>query len=489
MNLERYMNLTDAARRAGQIAACWSFRGTEETSDYNNLLAMADIHDNESGVVTDEETFYLVASNGAIGFTEDKGEEIEWLYLPIGHEDDDLPDSLAESETGIEAREVRFCTNCGNQLSDGARFCRVCGTPVQQPQYAAPVQEPTPAPVQQAQYQQHVQVQQPQYAAPVQEPMTAPVQHAQYQQPVQVPQPQYAEPMQAQQPFQMQQMESLMPNMPPMSQIPQVPRLSGIMAAGGAGEVALGSMSVNLMPPVLAPLMTLKNMVTRMGSRFASLGKNPAALICAGVMAVIWMALGIMKAKGIGGTSVTMLSSFLLVDNGPRSVVGSLGSVLGQSVLLGTVISLVRGGGRKLSSGMSLLPTGINALKEDKVALSWAVAGVGIALLLYEIFVGNAHFTSILGALAPASLVLMSWGGNNGMIYRLVQSVTANKVGGMLQENKSSLSGLYFGLTSGFALALPLAIAGQNSLIIAFGLFLPLLGILLYFIFQPKGNR
>jgi len=97
MDLEHYMTLTDAAHRAGQISTQWSFRGTEENCDYNELLAMADIHDAEACFVTDEDAFYLVAPNGAIGFTEDSGEELEWLYLPIGHEDDDLPDSLAES--------------------------------------------------------------------------------------------------------------------------------------------------------------------------------------------------------------------------------------------------------------------------------------------------------------------------------------------------------------------------------------------------------
>lgn len=53
-----------------------------------------------------------------------------------------------------------FCTKCGNQIPDDARFCNHCGSPVQQ--YTAPVQQYT-APVQQ--YTAPVQ----QYTAPAQE--------------------------------------------------------------------------------------------------------------------------------------------------------------------------------------------------------------------------------------------------------------------------------------------------------------------------------
>lgn len=39
-----------------------------------------------------------------------------------------------------------ICTNCGNMLDNNAKFCGVCGTPVQV--------QPTPQPVAQPQYQQ-----------------------------------------------------------------------------------------------------------------------------------------------------------------------------------------------------------------------------------------------------------------------------------------------------------------------------------------------
>lgn len=57
-----------------------------------------------------------------------------------------------------------FCTNCGKQLPDGARFCHECGAPqaVQQP-----TQQPAQQPIQQP-------TQQPVYQPPVQQPVVRP---------------------------------------------------------------------------------------------------------------------------------------------------------------------------------------------------------------------------------------------------------------------------------------------------------------------------
>lgn len=44
-----------------------------------------------------------------------------------------------------------FCTNCGNQVADNARFCSACGKPLGAPQASAPVQSAPAQPVPQAQ--------------------------------------------------------------------------------------------------------------------------------------------------------------------------------------------------------------------------------------------------------------------------------------------------------------------------------------------------
>ena len=69
-----------------------------------------------------------------------------------------------------------FCSNCGNQISEGSRFCGVCGAPVEVAPQQQPVQPQQPAQPEQPVYQQPV-YQQPVYQQPVyQQPV--------YQQPV-----------------------------------------------------------------------------------------------------------------------------------------------------------------------------------------------------------------------------------------------------------------------------------------------------------------
>ena len=78
-----------------------------------------------------------------------------------------------------------FCSNCGNQLVEGAAFCGQCGTKVavqaapQQPAYEAPQQPAYEAPQQPA----YEAPQQPAYEAPQQTTYTVP--QPSYQQPVQ----------------------------------------------------------------------------------------------------------------------------------------------------------------------------------------------------------------------------------------------------------------------------------------------------------------
>ena len=75
-----------------------------------------------------------------------------------------------------------FCTKCGNQVPDGAKFCGVCGNalasaqepvitpPVEEPVFEAPVQEPVyEAPVQEPVYEAPVQA----YEPPAEEPAFA----------------------------------------------------------------------------------------------------------------------------------------------------------------------------------------------------------------------------------------------------------------------------------------------------------------------------
>ena len=115
---KRYQTLLEAAKVAVTRCDRWRFATTkDEYYDPAELKGVAEIHDDEAGI--DEDSFYLVSPNGAIGISED-GETIEWLFLPLeGNEE--LPLSL-EPETA-----VNFCPKCGEAAVPGASFCGACG--------------------------------------------------------------------------------------------------------------------------------------------------------------------------------------------------------------------------------------------------------------------------------------------------------------------------------------------------------------------------
>ena len=80
--MTKHKTLTEACEAAGAICKAWQFQQErDEQYDLRNLLGQAEIYDAEDG--EDEDRFYAVREDGAIGCAED-GENIEWLFLPWG---------------------------------------------------------------------------------------------------------------------------------------------------------------------------------------------------------------------------------------------------------------------------------------------------------------------------------------------------------------------------------------------------------------------
>lgn len=109
-----------------------------------------------------------------------------------------------------------FCWKCGNQLSDGARFCAKCGTPVQPVQPVEPEQSAQPIqPVESVQQVQLTKAVEPEQQMPPIQPVEAELQEqpAQLVEPTQQAQPtRPVEPMQQAQPA--QSVESEQPTQP-----------------------------------------------------------------------------------------------------------------------------------------------------------------------------------------------------------------------------------------------------------------------------------
>lgn len=119
MDNRRYTTLTEAAQIATTRCDAWRFAYSVERFDRASLLSIAEIHDEENPA--DEDSFYLVSPGGAIGFTEDCGESIDWLFLCPDGAKENLPASLPAEV------QINFCPKCGKPVTPGARFCASCG--------------------------------------------------------------------------------------------------------------------------------------------------------------------------------------------------------------------------------------------------------------------------------------------------------------------------------------------------------------------------
>lgn len=119
--MKRYNSLLEAAEYAVTCCNNWNFAFTDEKYDTQSLLTMAEVSDSENPV--DEDCFYVVSNNGAIGLYED-GEDIDWIFLPAHGKYEDLP-------VIFEATfQNKFCSECGTELTIGDRFCGACGAQI-----------------------------------------------------------------------------------------------------------------------------------------------------------------------------------------------------------------------------------------------------------------------------------------------------------------------------------------------------------------------
>ena len=117
--MNQFTTLSEAVQFAMTRCSSWRFAYSDEVYDHNSLPGIAEIHDEENP--TDEDSFYLVSPGGAIGFTEDNGDDVDWLFLPESDTGETLPSSFTVP------LKINFCPQCGKPVEPGARFCGGCG--------------------------------------------------------------------------------------------------------------------------------------------------------------------------------------------------------------------------------------------------------------------------------------------------------------------------------------------------------------------------
>ena len=94
--MKKYPTLFEAVKDAINLCDSWRFMYADEIYYKDNFPGIAQVYDEDS--MADEDSFYIVAPSGAIGFSEDEGEAIESLFVRADNQKEKLPSSLAEME-------------------------------------------------------------------------------------------------------------------------------------------------------------------------------------------------------------------------------------------------------------------------------------------------------------------------------------------------------------------------------------------------------
>ena len=147
LDFDHYKTLTEAL--ADAIKRCMVWRDTEKGNPHTgkNLYEFAQRHDEQ--FVLDEDDFYMVSLEGAIGLSPGLEWLTQWMFVPMepGEERDQLLENMKEELRKEEMAQPRFCPQCGAQVKADLKFCTQCGTKLDTEPAAAPTPEQEDQPV------------------------------------------------------------------------------------------------------------------------------------------------------------------------------------------------------------------------------------------------------------------------------------------------------------------------------------------------------
>ncbi len=308
---------------------------------------------------------------------------------------------------------AKYCSNCGNAVTEGAKFCRTCGHPL----LAA---EPRLKPKSLA---DHSVSRQTNDSGPSTRRKDA-----------------------------------------GRVQTTAMPHINTLTAASEFGEIDLGELAISgpvdvggAVTKVFSPVSGIFHGIGSFFSGVFRVFRKPSALIGTVLLAALWFVLA--QFRGSDSQIVKILSFLTFSEGGfDRSVPGTVGGVLGKGTVAAALVSLFSGGLENAFKGIGALFTGHG----EKRGIFSIIFGILIGGAVYIAFVGsdNASGATAMAGIAGAILSLEALGGGRGKLYELAQSLTSRKKDGVRTAMRGKCDGLLTGLTMGFALAAALAASG-----------------------------
>jgi len=307
----------------------------------------------------------------------------------------------------VAAPVKRTCPQCGNEVSDTAKFCKKCGYKF----------EWAPA--------QSVRNIQEEPATNVTKAVTKQVQQAATQVVQQTPLSGLADAVTASaQPGEFSVMD---------------------FVTGAVTDAVQNSETVR---EVMAPFSAIGSGIKNFLGGILGIFKSPKTIITTVALAALWTFLGINRESD--STHIKALSWLTFAEGGfDRDVFGMLGGIAGKGVVGVVLASLFSGGIGKLASGFGSL----FGKTESKRSIIVMLLGLIIEVFLYILFTGEyASGATAMAGISGALLAVQSLGNKDGNIYQIAEAITSKKVDGVRMAQDGKANSLLGGMTFGFAI-------------------------------------
>ncbi len=249
---------------------------------------------------------------------------------------------------------------------------------------------------------------------------------------------------------------------------------AGLMAPAAIGEINLDDFSVtssgdmNSMQNSTSPDVKDREIPSPAAGIFQSIGsflagiftmfRNPQALFSAILMAVIWSVLAYLKDSD--SEIVKILSWLTFAEGGMGSSAERIiGGILGKGSVAVCLTSVFRGGiGNTFKGLFELLKR-----KGEKRSLPAFLTGMFAGMAAGFAFVGfdSGSFSTSMAGISSSLLCLQAAGKKDGLLYRLVTSLTSEKNNDARIQNTGRIKSMLSGGTAGFALSALLTSIGM----------------------------
>ena len=332
---------------------------------------------------------------------------------------------------------MKYCTKCGKQIEDNAKFCTFCGAPVvvvipKNNTAVSGIEEVEPVQTKPAKVQS--------------EPKAKP---AKREKAVKAEKP--AKTAKAEKPAKTaaKATQQIRPSVP-----------VSVAAASSAGEFslggdfdisgqALGSLSGGA-AGLLSPIKAFFKAIGSFLGGIIRIFTKPKNLIYVLIAVIVWTVLWLLR--GSGSPVVKILSFLTFAGSGDgRGLIGIIGNILGKGTVAAAWASLINGGIPAFFKGLGGMIKGTG----EKRSIVSLAAGAVIGAALYFLYAGfkQAGGATAMAGIAGAVLAVQSIGRKNGPLSELANAFASKVENGVRSSQSGKAQSFLSGLFLGFAIA------------------------------------